>query len=104
MAEAPAIVKVLATRPELEITVTRKTLTFDEYSGKGRIARLLKEGFFQEPKSPSQVRTALKRTGPDMNTANIGRALDDFTRDGFVTDEGSGYREVAGMLVNVIEA
>ena len=102
--EAPALVRLLTTRPEMEVQITRKTLTLDEFSGKGRIARLLKEGFFQEVRSCGTVRAALKRTGPDANTANIGRALDEFTRDGFVTDEGSGYREVAGMLVRIIEA
>jgi hypothetical protein len=102
--EAPGIlVQLRASRPELEVTVTRKTLTLDEFSLKGRIARLLKEGFFAEPRGCGAVRSALKRTGPDANTANIGRALDEFTRDGFVTDEGSGYREVLGMKVNIVE-
>lgn len=99
----PAIVKLNLSKPEIEMTITRKTVTLDEFSLKGRIARLLKEGFFGEPKTPSMIRTALKRTGPDCNTANIGRAMDDYTREGFTTDEGSGYRAVEGMKVNIIK-
>lgn len=104
MVEAPALVKMLTVKPEMEVAVTRKTIQLDEFSLKGRIAKLLQNGFFAEARGNSAVRYALKRTGPDANTANIGRALDDFTRDGFVTDEGSGYREVAGMKVNIVEA
>jgi hypothetical protein len=103
MTEAPALIRILASKPEIEVSLTRKTLQMDEFSLKGRIARLLKDGFFSSPRGCGAVRTALKRTGPDANTANIGRALDDFTRDGFVTDEGSGYQEVPGMKVNVVE-
>lgn len=95
---------MLATVPEIEVTIQRRTLQPDEFSLKGRIARLLKEGFFASPRGCGAVRTALKRTGPDANTANIGRALDEFTRDGFVTDEGTGYQEVPGMKVRIIEA
>jgi hypothetical protein len=101
--EVPALLKVIVTKPEIEMTVQRKTIQLDEYSLKGRIARLLREGFFREPRACNAVRTALKRTGPDANTANIGRVLDDFTRDGFVTDEGAGYLEVPGMKVNILE-
>jgi hypothetical protein len=103
IAEAPALIRLLTTRAELEIQVSRKTLQLDEFSLKGRIARLLREGFFSDARGCGAVRSALKRTGPDANTANIGRALDDLTRDGFVTDEGSGYREVPGMKVNLVE-
>lgn len=103
VAEAPGLLRVLETRPEIEVQVQRKTLQLDEFSLKGRIAKLLRDGFFREPRGCGSVRTALKRTGPDANTANIGRALDDFTRDGFVTYEGSGYREVSGMKVNIVE-
>lgn len=99
----PVLLRLLTTVPAIEVQVTRKTIQMDEFSLKGRIARLIKEGFFREPRGCGAVRAALKRTGPDANTANIGRALDDFTRDGFVTDEGSGYREVAGMTINILE-
>lgn len=101
--KSPPIIALQRTKPEIEVTITRKTITLDEFSLKGRIARLLSEGFFREPKGPSAIRSALKRTGPDANTANIGRSMDDFTRDGFTTDEGNGYREVPGMEVNIIK-
>lgn len=101
--EAPVILKLLTVKPEIELTVTRTIISPDEHSLKGRIAKLMKDGFFQlGPKGPSAVRAALKRTGPDANTANIGRALDDFTKEGFLTDEGSGYQEVSGMKVRIV--
>lgn len=82
----------------------RPTLTFEEHSLKWRLVRLLSEGFFDtERKSPSQIRAALKRTGPDANTANIGRSMDDLVKVGVFTDEGSGYLAVPGLKVNVVE-
>jgi hypothetical protein len=100
IADAPAILQVTLEKPRLEVTITRPTLSFDEHTLKWRIVRLLSEGFFTtERKSPSQIRAALKRTGPDANTANIGRAMDEFVKAGVFVDEGTGYLAVPGIEV-----
>ena len=39
-----------------------------------------------------------------MNTANIGKALDEFTRAGFTIRDGNAYQAVAGMKVGIVEA
>lgn len=101
--DRPALLAFTQSVPAIEMRVSRKVITVEEHSMKGRIARLLKERFFTSPRGCGAVRSALKKTGPDANTANIGRVLDDFKRDGFVIEEGGGYQEVPGMLVNVIE-
>lgn len=103
--DAPAIIRVMADRPSVEVTIRRPVLEFDEHSMKWRLTRLLAEGFFStEPKSCSQIRTALKRVGPDANTANIGRTMDDLVKAGVFTDEGSGYRAVPGLKPVIKEA
>jgi hypothetical protein len=100
IADAPAILQVTLEKPRLEVTITRPTLSFDAHTLKWRIVRLLSEGFFAvERKSPSQIRAALKRTGPDANTANIGRAMDEFVKAGVFVDEGTGYLAVPGIEV-----
>jgi hypothetical protein len=90
--EAPSIVKVFAERPELTVTIDRKAVQLDGSTLKGRIARLIAEGFFAQARTASPVRKELARTGPDANTANIGRALDEFTAMGILTCESDGYR------------
>ena len=91
------------TKPELEVRVERKVITADENSLKGRLAKLLAAGYFAQPKTPGTIRGELKRTGPDANPANIGRACDDYVALGFLTDESSGYVAVDGMKVNILE-
>ncbi|HVL65747.1 MAG TPA: hypothetical protein VM364_00665 [Vicinamibacterales bacterium] len=97
-AKDPVLLRVIATKPELEVLVERKMIQMDGSSLKGRVARLIAEGFFREPRTQGATRSELKRTGPDVNSGNLSRAFSEFVRDGFLTDEGSvGYREVAGM-------
>jgi hypothetical protein len=104
VAEAPHILEVVLAQPEIEITIQRPRLQFEEHSLKWRIVRLLRDQLFKgEPLSCGQIRSALKRTGPDANTANIGRAMADLVRAGIFTDEGSGYRPVPGIPVRTIE-
>jgi len=104
VADAPAILEIVLAQPEIEITIQRPRLQFEEHSLKWRIVRLLRDQLFKgEPLSCGQIRSALKRTGPDANTANIGRAMADLVRAGIFTDEGSGYRPVPGIPVRTIE-
>lgn len=105
IADAPALLRIVLSKPEIEVTVKRPVLDFDPDSLKGRIVKLMTHGFFiGENKSNNQIRTALKRIGPDANTANIGRSMDDFVKLGLFTDEGSGYRIVEGVAARVLEA
>lgn len=105
IADAPALLRIVLSKPEIEVTVKRPVLDFDPESLKGRIVKLMAQGFFAgENKSNNMIRTALKRIGPDANTANIGRSMDDFVKLGLFTDEGSGYRIVEGVAARVLEA
>lgn len=101
--EAPGILKLLTVKPELEVKVERRTVEIDGTSIKGRIARLLAQGFYDQGVTNSGTRTELKRTGSDVNSANIGRVLDELKVWGFLTTDGSNnYRAVEGMKVNVV--
>ena len=64
-ADAPQLLKVLVTRPELDVSVQRTTVAIDGATPKGRIARLLADGFFAEPRAPGQVQAELARRGKD---------------------------------------
>lgn len=95
---------VQVTRPALDVEVTRETVTVDGTSLKGRIARLIAQGFFREGRTQGATRTELKKTGSDVNAGNLSRAFTDFVRDGFLRDESEGYIEVSDMKVNIVEA
>jgi hypothetical protein len=97
----PAVIKVLAERPKIEVDYETPTINADGATLFGRIARLLAAGFADESKTNGNFYKELKRTGPDANTANIGRELDKFVRLGFVTREADGYRVAQDMKKNI---
>lgn len=101
--EAPAIAGVNVAVPELIVTKTRRTLQFDETSLKGRVARLIGEGFFGELRTQSATRSELKRTGPDCNSGNLSRALDDLRNAGFLVEESGSFRTAPGLKVSTKE-
>lgn len=101
--EAPALLRVLTVKPEIEVKVERRVIQADGSTTKGRIALLLARGFYDQGATNSATRTELKRTGSDANNATIGNILADLRRDGFVTSEGDSFRAVEGMKVNIVE-
>lgn len=103
-ANDPGILQILQSKPEIKVLIQRHVIEIDGTSLRGRIARMLAEGFYDSGKTNNGTRTELKRTGPDNNNANIGKVLDEFLRMGFLTLEGNQYRAVADMKVNVVES
>jgi hypothetical protein len=104
MQESPSLIKLLVTKPEIEVTVQRKILPLNEQSLKGRVARLLKQGFFSVPRSQSGIRAEMKRTGPDVNTGALYNTLEALKADGFLTRPGSEYVVAEGMVIREVEA
>jgi hypothetical protein len=101
--EAPALLKVLAIKPEIEITVERRTISIDGSSLKGRIAQLIAEGFFDGGKSQSNARTELKRRGSEPNFGTLSREMASLHKDGFLVRESDdSYHAVEGMRVNIV--
>ena len=99
--ETPSILALLRVVPEIEVKLERRTVQVDGATTKGRIVMLLANGFYDEGATNSGTRTELKRTGSDVNNANIGRVLGELQRDGFMTLEGDRYKAVAGMKTNI---
>lgn len=100
----PAVLRVLTERPELEVSVERKTIQVDGTSLKGRLAKMIANDFFSDGVVQGTVRSELRRTGPDVNQGNLWKALAALVADGFLTLEtGKAYRAVDGMKINVVE-
>lgn len=105
-AEAPAILRVLTVKPELEVEVKRAVIEVDGSSAKGRIARLIASGWFDgEGKTQGGTRSELRRTGADVNSGNISTIFSQLVKDGFLTAEaGNLFCAVPGSKVNIVEA
>lgn len=101
--EAPGLLRVLTIKPELEVKVERRVIQMDDSNFRGRIARLLASGFYNEGATNSATRKELARTGKDMDNKSIWRFLEELKSTGFLTKEGEAYRAVEGMKVNIVE-
>ena len=100
----PAVLRVLSMKPELIVEVERKTVTVDGTSVKGRVAKLLASGFFKTAQGQGDTRTALRRTGPDINTGTLSKVFAELLADGFLEKYGATkYVEVPDMKVNIVE-
>jgi hypothetical protein len=106
LAEDPApLLRLLVARPEIEVAVERKTVTLDGTTVKGRVAKLLAEGFFASGQRPGSVRSELQRTGKDVNPNTLQSVLVELVVDGFLTNEGSGrYKLADGAIARVVDA
>lgn len=101
--EAPGILKLLTVKPEIEVTVERKTINLDETKPIGRVAKLIAEGFFDSPISPNAAHVELQRLGKGTSKPNVYTICDNLAAMGFLTKEASGYQAVEGMKVNIVE-
>jgi hypothetical protein len=99
--EAPALLRVLTIKPELEVLVDRKTVTMDGDTAPGRVAKLLAEGFFDAAKRPGEVRTEMKRTGSDPGP-RVSEYLTNLHTQGFLVKLTDRYQAVEGMKVNIV--
>jgi len=100
----PGVLKLLAARPEIEVTITRPIIKVDHEKQPGIIAGMISEGFFQKPVEAAKVVTELKRRGRSVHHTNVYRDLNRLAEQGFLTIEDGGYQAVEGMKVRIVEA
>jgi hypothetical protein len=99
--EDPVLVKLLATRPEVVVEITPTVITIDdEFSMKGRVVRLIAQGWFAEPRTVGGVRAELKRTGNDPGGGGtLGQHLANLVRDRILVREGEAFLRAPDVVV-----
>jgi hypothetical protein len=105
--QAVAVIAQLAqTFPELKVTKERRVMQMNSTDTYGRIALLLSENFFDNPRNQGEVTKEFKRRGwfeQKTSNAAVIKPMAKFTEWGFFTNEADGYQAVPGMKVNVVE-
>jgi hypothetical protein len=105
MKEAPGLIKLLVNRPEIQISEHRAVIEIDLSSAQGMVAKLISEGFFDQPVTGSAAHKETKRRwNYGGNGARVYEQLDKLTSLGFVTKEPDGYRAVTDMKLNIKKA
>lgn len=101
----PVLMKLLMSRPEIEVTVKREIVKMDASTQPGMLAFFVSEGFFDEARSTSDAVAELKRRGQPVHPANVSRDLGNLAKKGFLfREEGNTFRAVPGMKINIVEA
>lgn len=102
--EAPALLKVLSLKTELQVTVERQVIEIDGKTVRGRLAKLVADGWFDQMKSGHAAYVELERTGGAGAKPNVYKALDYLSEIGIVTKETNGYQVVPGAKINIVGA
>jgi hypothetical protein len=100
MKEAPALLRVLATVPEIEVETEVKVIKTDGSTLSGRLALMVASGHFDNPREVADVARELKRTGSDPGP-NTKRELVRLRDMGFLTEETDGFMAVPAMKKNI---
>lgn len=100
----PGVLKLLAEKPEIAVTVERKTVELTEATLLGRCAGLIAKGFFDEPTTASAAFTEFQKTGFRTAKPNVYKECDRLTTMGFLVKLTGGYQAVPGMKINIVEA
>jgi len=99
----PVVLKVIATKPQLDVEVTRETIAVDGKTWLGLAARLVADGFFDDPRKVGDVYNEGKRIGFSGVRVRADEAVKKLVVMGFLTREGNTYLAVPDMKVNVVE-
>lgn len=96
----PVLLNLIMVQPEIIVEYERRSETLDGSSLRGRIAKLIAGGFFDDPKTNGNTVTELRRIGTEPNSGNVSRAIADLISSGFLTRVGSDkFQRAPGVKI-----
>jgi hypothetical protein len=102
--EAPSILKVLVTKPELRIEEVTEIIEVDIKTARGMVAKLIQEGFVDDIVSANVIHKELKRRWDYRSSSvRIYEQCAALTSMGFLTKEEGGYRAQVDMKRNIVK-
>jgi hypothetical protein len=107
--ETPALLRVVAQKPELRVEIKRPVIDASPDSLRGRLAILIANGFFDKGVSGYAVQKEGERAAFTVSPGSLYPALNELAQLGFLSIEDPGakkaklYSAVPGMKVNIVE-
>lgn len=96
----PVLLHLITSRPEMLIEVERRVVEIDGSKLKGRVARLMAAGYFENARTTGAIRNELARTGPDPGGGGqLSECLKGLTVEGFLTSESAGWKIAPGVKI-----
>ena len=80
----PEILRVAFAEQRIEIDYQPVTITVEGDTFKGRVARLIRSGFFDEPRTNGEVTAILNKTGKPVHASNVSRDMKYFVETEFL--------------------
>lgn len=94
------LLKVQHRSSAIVVEVERRAVTIEGSSTRGRVARLVAQGWFDEARAASAVRGEMKRTGADPGGGgSLYDILNAFVRDGFLVRDGDKFAKAPSCVV-----
>jgi len=88
--------------PKTEPSKNGKLLRVKAGSPQGRLAKLIADGFFDEPRSSQSIGEELKRRKMSMTRSSIGAETNKLVKLGFLYKSKDNYKAIAEMKVNIV--
>jgi hypothetical protein len=104
MQEAPALIKLLAASPEIELKIERRVIAMSTDSLDGNVAKLIFDGFFKEPRGNAETVNELNRRGWKTIAPRMSDAFTRFNKMGLLYQESGKYRAVEDAKTRVVAA
>lgn len=99
--EAPKLLQVLNIKPVINVRDKEEVIEVDGSSLRGRVAKLIASGFFDQTIAGNAAFVELKRAGFSVAKPSVYRECDKLAEMGFLTKESDGYRAVDSMKANI---
>ncbi|HEU0081864.1 MAG TPA: hypothetical protein VFQ87_03255 [Bradyrhizobium sp.] len=104
LADAPALLRLTTIAPEIEVTRERKIIKIDGSTLRGRVAKLIADGFFAAGKSNRETVNELARTGRTAHDSNVSKELTELISMGFLyRTAGNRVQQTTEARVNVVD-
>jgi hypothetical protein len=102
--EAPALLKVLTVTPQIQLEEKFETIEVDGKTPKGRVARLILDGWFDTPKNANKATEEINRRGGALVAARVYEACDALVALGFLYKQKLANRSYAYVVVEGMKA
>jgi hypothetical protein len=90
--EAPKILQVVVASPKIELDIVRETVRVDGKTPFGRVARLVRDGWFDTYRTSNGASAELNSTGAGVDRKTVYNAMEKLLEMGFLLKNSNGYK------------
>jgi len=102
--DVPVLQRIQQLAPEIVVELTPRVITIEGSSPRGRLARVVAQGFCNAGKKNGEIREEINRSGSEIVSSRMSEYLDEFVTQGYLCrTEGGRYQKAPGLKVSTRE-